>query len=62
MTPRENLRRAMEEYLARRYPGTRWSVGLAGDEPAQAGTASERVVDDADTADELASEADDPPT
>jgi hypothetical protein len=30
---RENLRRAIEEYLSRRYPGTRWSVGLRGDEP-----------------------------
>ena len=35
MTPRDDLRRALEEYLARRYGG-RWSVGLAGDETAQA--------------------------
>ena len=34
MTPRENLRRAMEESFARQWGG-RWSVGLADDEPAQ---------------------------
>ena len=44
MTPREDLRRAIENYLARRHPGTRWNVGLRGDQPAQASPVDGRLV------------------